>query len=53
MEPPSGGVYEEGTRDRALEAGQGSTSILPEVAGPPLSKIVDPSPVEAVEPHDP
>ena len=52
MEPPSGGVQEEGTGDRALEAGQGSTPILPEVAGPPLSEIIDPSPTEAAEPHD-
>ena len=53
VEPPSGEVHEEGTWDRALEAGQGSTPILLEVAGPPLPEIADPSPTETAEPHDP
>ena len=53
VEPPSGGVQEEGTGDRALEVGQELTPILPKVAGPPLSGIADPSPIKAAEPHDP
>ena len=53
MEPPSGRAQEEGTWDRALEAGQGSTPILPEIVGPPLSEIADPSPTATAVPHDP
>ena len=51
VESPSGGVQEEGTGDRALEAGQGSTLILPKIVGLPLAEIANPPPTEAVEPQ--
>ena len=53
VEASSGGVQEEEAGDHALEAGQGSMSAPPEVAGPPLSEIADPSPTKAAEPHNP
>ncbi|XP_024039593.1 uncharacterized protein LOC112098185 [Citrus clementina] len=53
VEAPSSGVQEEEAGDHALEAGQGSMPAPPEVAGSPLSEIVDLSPAEAAEPHNP
>ena len=53
VEAPSGGGQEKEAGDHALGAGQGSTSVPPEVVDPSHSEIADPSSTEAAEPHNP
>ena len=47
------GVQEEEAWDQALEAGQGSASAPPKVAGPSPSEAADHSLIEVAEPHNP